>query len=862
MSTYLERQKELLAGRSSTVKTRQQALVDAPTTSSLPDNEFESFKTSFIDQRRKFIDSQTLLPTKTPTYTEIQTKRQQLATPTATAPTTFGLNTNKDMASRLMGMEPIKKEAAKRDFFTALGVGTEKTQPLGKQPDGLIQSVKEGGAIGFLYGTTLQSGEQRRAERYEKLVGQGIEPERAYTIAEAWSAGRPLPTDTTPEEKSSMKWFTATENAFIALELANFAFVGKPINAALKTLKRGAQNELFRDVALAADATVARKIITTKYPQLAGTEGVNDLITLAQKVGSNDSWREVVAQTKTGRELLEGKVGGSPVVPDTTAQQIFYDKGVPVLRGGAKSNANEIVSTRDEVSKVLRGEVEEARLSNLDVLQSEIKAGALPFKQTAEDMVPVFSPRNTGRLWIGQQVTLDRTLAEGLASTAKDVRELSLKADDLVRLSDGTFVYAPKAQVSKGLTPSLQGVIKTQRANVAKIEADRVAKEVAARKAEASAVAREQDAVTNAARSARIQSQATREAALRAMTEAPKQAIAKVAELRVAKTEAIEKLNATVRTANATLRSAQTKVDTLVRKIKDAPTVDVKKGYQEKLNAARKILDEAKASMPNKVDLEKQKLTIRTEYGTKIKATNAEARQAVKEAKTVSEGGVTTSKSTKVTTKSVTETDKTIATIVQTLKPAKGNKNALEPLQGGVTTTASAFAKRIKEEASDMLARVGGDISAIPEHHAVLTNEAQMAKAFEYVSVNPEQAYLDFINANFKGETSRAAVYNVLTKTDFLKNDAVRMENVIRTFFKEGTRLAQELQARQIVGHLDYATIVGRLLNMSDTIAKKRGINLGKETETLIQKFGDTLDQIPANSKSAITKAVDEITCK
>lgn len=582
MSTREERQKQLLGDGMSTREIRGRNLLsselEAPQTRS-------DVVSRLLESRRARI-AETPKPAfqkrETPTYVQMrQGAIERAQTRAGTLPeipkVTFGLP-DKQISSTVLSFNEPQLQQAKRDLVGTVLFGTGSDKPLGKSSDGIVDYAKEKGVIGFLYGTTLKSKDERTAERYEKLVGQGIEPERAYQIAEAWAGSGVVPTDLSDKERKSMRNFTIFENTFIALELADLLLVGKPVNTALKGLTRGTQRQLFADVAKAVDATEARNIILAKYPTLAGTEGLDELISLARQASENDSWSKIISDTKTGKELLNQKQSTARVT-STEAQRVFYENGIPIVRGGevpattvmrggkeVPSVTADAMALRTEIRNVLAGESEAMRLSNLDVLADEIKAGALPFKATPDTPVRMFVDDAATTLRAGDRLATSKEVMKELVEGGK-VRMMEVMPDDLVRLADGTFTYAPKKEIGKGVQGTLRALRGSQRTKVASIEKAQefttLRKQLAREtdKFDQEVARQERQAAAKAKRAERL---AQAKAVLRDKEAVSKKLIDETVSTREAR---ISEVRANAKAANSAVREAQKTLRTLVTNI-------------------------------------------------------------------------------------------------------------------------------------------------------------------------------------------------------------------------------------------------------------------------------------------------------
>jgi hypothetical protein len=851
-----EERSKLLLGDTNNRTARGQALLASDIPSAGVD---EDFTKSLLERRKeRLIATNTTQLVKKPTFKETQSKflqtgKERKGIAEVSTPVTFSIpKPNKEVSNTFFSARPDEKVQAKRDLLSTFLFGKGSDKPLGQEATGIIDSAKEAGVVGFLYSNILKSNEQRQAERYEKLVGSGVEPERAYQIATAWARNGALPTDVTKEESSAMKWHTTFENAFIALELADLLFVGKPINTGLKALSRGAQHQLFVDIARSANAKVAREIITSKYPQLANTEGVNELIDLAFKTSETDNWRKVLADTKTGKTLLSGEKGIEAIIPTTQAQKIVYKNGVPILQATPTSSVDELVAFRDEVREVLRGAKEESRLSNADILADEIKAGSLPFKQASDGTVEVFATRNIARLRNGERVSLSEELAtDALGGIA---RKFTANVDDLVRFEDGTFAYAPKRFINESAEPTLRAIRKEKQEAVRVTEQTRRDEAIKLAKAEERAAKEESEAVVRKAKKdAEAKSLQEAEVA-RVAKEVEENSIKYKAQTRANTKERLVELKARFDAPNIAIRNTTKEIVKLTDSIKKADG-EMKARLEKKLETAREALAKAEGEKMSAVEYETKKERIRVEAKKEIAKVNAEVRKVAKSVPKIKE---------KAEIKEVSTADTIVKVYKESEKVVSANAKTqgISPVKSEGEKVKNLFTKKITDEVSEIAKREGVELQDLPLEHRVASNPAQVEKAFDIVSNDPELAYRKFISDGFDDETTKAAIFNVLTKGDFFKGDRSKMDNIIRAFYKQGTRIAQEMQARTMIGALDYTNIVAKLIRKSDEVLKSKGVKMDKEIEKISDALGTGFDTLKVASKSDIVEIITEKTCK
>lgn len=852
----------------------------------------------------------------TPSFTDQRSQQLAGARRAAGAPETlapkvqFGLGSpDRTIAQKVLSLPRPKVEEAKRDFLGSFLAGSG----IKPQKD-TFGDTKAAGTLGFLYGTVLKSDEQRYAERYDKLVGQGVEPDRAFKIASNWESGV-LPLDVTADESRSMKWFTAVENTFIALELADLLLIGKPVNAAVKGLARGQQVEFFARVAEAPSAAAARKIVTAEFPDIAGTEGVEELIAIARQTGERSSWRELLRNTATARSITEEGVGSTPVRTATDAQRIFYQDGIPVLRGAEDTGAKELVGLRDEIRSVLRGGREESRLSKPDILGSEIDAGSLPFKATPDDAVEVFfrADRAGG---VGTRVSLSRELAETLGEGS--TKSFKANVDDLVRLDDGTFVYAPKKQLSANLEPQITQIRAAQRQRVkeaedARVEAIRMNRQIEIEQAKAEA------AVKAKAR----QEQARAVAKAKEVLESNKSLTTeRISSIRSNAQKEITAIREKTKAASKETTAARQSVDKLVTQVgkKSGEIAKKRAQYRRKLDAVknrsrmtgaereklraslRKERDKVIAEIEKKYtklgkDLERartklraaeEKLSALPDKDATIAAIKADSTQAVEDLTTASktelaeaqriidEGGEL-GEAAKVELKkpAVVRVGEEVAERIDasevyttefTGSLFDAATGAIKPIDSEGKKAISKISSRILKEGEDALRRSGltaKQAHLLPQEYRVATNKEQIEKAVERVYRNPEKAYQDYMNipAGSLEDTSNAALALALRQHDYVRSNLSRARLVEQRFASEGTRIAQEMQARVMLGSQEKGAILSRLFAKTDTLLKSRVKNVDAEIAKLKKELGEEWENLATASKDDVVDYINTNLC-
>lgn len=376
----------------------------------------------------------------------------------------------------------------------------------------LLKQIKGEGIVGVLFNNLLMPPEEKVTRDYESLVRSGVDKATADKLA-SWRHGfADADYKPTALQLDTLRDASLERGIWSMLELLDAVTLGRVsgVTGVIRSGLLGAEKTaLSKTLAEATSRTQMRDALIERYPQLKGTQELERIIDLGQKIHSNpiafDS--EISASARAGRQVLQAEA-----IADTAAQQALYRTGTPALRTVA-GTAEDALVARQGITAALRGEREALRLSQPDVLASEIKSGSIPLKTTADDTIEVFSiGRRTG---IGEQVTPVKELATDGA------RSFKVAVDDLVRLDDGTFTYIPKKQLSNDLTPSIKAIRDT-----------RIQREVAEREARQKL---EREAKIKAAKQARKvaeEARVARETAEKAEKERVEQVVKQAADIK------------------------------------------------------------------------------------------------------------------------------------------------------------------------------------------------------------------------------------------------------------------------------------------------------------------------------------------
>jgi len=323
--------------------------------------------------------------------------------------------------------------------------------------------------------------------------------------------------------------------------------------------------------------------------------------------------------------------------------------GVPLVK-----TADEAIEVTESLlrqqNQALRGELENMRLSNAKVLADTIKESKLTGEVTPESVIKVFTIGNR-QFKAGTRVSLDRELARGFASNAP--RQVQVIVQDLVRLEDGTFAYAPKALVDTG-TDAISTLRKTTREQIItrqkeiqkrvkeqealeqqkrladQQEASRLAKEEeasitrnATRKAEAEKVIKDSP-VTVAKRKADIDVELAKDLArIRSIKDSAKTEVrTAIAKLRTT-TQAVKTAEAKLKTVQKALANA---------KKKGGATVKI----NQALTKAKQVLKTAKADA-RKAQSVVKKAQSKVPTNTKVEVAKVQASASLRKAQVVEE---------------------------------------------------------------------------------------------------------------------------------------------------------------------------------------------------------------------------------
>ena len=796
-------------------------------------------------------------------------------------------------------------------------------ESIGKEKGYFTETLPERGIIGFFTGDLLKSDHETAAQLYEVFINNGMDANEAFKKSnEAVLQGKAI--GLSPEQQNAyMQWDkwekigTVIDTVFLGLDILS-AGGSQVVKAGLKQGTRSAMAEALKVAAEKGSRAEVRNVLIKQYPKVKGTEELEKMIDVVENTPDDFSWLKVRNEFRNSKVFkdLANTTDTTAVDKITEAQKVFYQNGIPVVKTVA-GNADSAYDARQSIRSVLRGEKEAQRLTDLSVFSSEVKAGSLPSDITLADSVEVYRIGGSGRrMKVGDQVTLSKELAgEGADSFKVPLR-------DLVRLEDGTFTNVPSELIGKDLSPSIKAVRDVvTREKVAKREADDALRaemeQIARKQAEKQA---EEEMLKKAAKE-----EADKVAQIEKLTKAKeivdsvkglkKTSISKLNNSVEAAAKAIQtnenKITKLVKDRadliKASTQKAGLTAGRFIQKFEKFMTVTEKNKLRagksltaierariqkrlrdsfdteiESLKATKNTLQEnwrkAGADLANTKSLLKQ-----ADEAKKILNESAEAVKMEKKAK-VQEKTESVAKTAEATARQsvdefsnlikenysvVREESKAVESIVSPL--------SAKPLKSNGEEIVNKMAKLIDKETDEAYRALGveGGLDSVRKGtakldaktlekidfvHKVASNEQQLKSALLRVVKDPEKAYFDFINSNAMDD-SMAALYSALIKSDFIRADVNRLNNIVRHFDRFGTRTAQEQQARQMIGRLDYPNLISKMMRKGDDMMKKRGIDVAAEVAKIEKALGDEFDKLVAVSRTEVLEKLNKLTC-
>lgn len=736
----------------------------------------------------------------------------------------------------------------------------------------LAQQFLAEGAYGVLFGNLLMPPEDKVTRDYADLVTTGVDKSTANKLA-SWRHGfGEIDFEPTAMQMDTMRDASLERGIWSLLEAADVVTLGRATGATEAIVKRtvGLDKYAFANSLKGASTrSEMRDLLIERYPQLKGTQELERIIDLGESVHKNpiafDS--EISKSAKSGKEALK-----QSVIADTEAQKASFRIGTPELKTIA-GDVDTVVDVRKSITSVLRGESEVTRLSQPDVLASEIRAGSVPKNITPESTVEVFRIGGSGnRAKIGDQVTLSKELAGENADT------FIVPVKDLVRLEDGTFARVPVESVGKDLTPSIKAVrdtvtrekvIAREQAEKTRIEMERVAREKAQERAKQETIELERKA-----EAIRIENEAklvkAREVVESAKT-ITKGGVTKLKNEAVKTGRAIEanekKITKLVQNRTALLRASTAKAGLtagrFVQKFGDYMTVaektKLKSGKSLTTIERARIQKRLRDAMDKEIESLKQTKSELQDKWRKTGADVVKAKSIIKEVeeakKVLAEAGETklakeTKASKEVIGSKATKGVKTSEALTAKLKPI-----------GSGEETQSTLSQRLINKAKAINKDIPPDINT-PFYNKA-TNSEYIKNATEYLSKNGVDKSIDAI-MDMADEAVpsqiKPALYNAIldvVEKSGTPEQLQRMVSALSNISSEGTAAGQIVESLKA---LHRNNPVMRILDLQSTLRETVTRKLGKKAFTEAEE--DLAEQVAkAGTKEDAVKALEILTC-
>lgn len=740
-----------------------------------------------------------------------------------------------------------------------------------KLSDFIIPEVRKG------FNQSFGKAEQGTASDIYTEMIPAFGKNRAYDIAQAYqngvdALGYPVGVTLSEAEKSQFDGWKQKHWALLTLDATDILGVGIALKAGASFISRTGLRRVVSTAAKQSNIKDIHAEILKQLPDLKGTQELEDVTEII--IAGREQNPDKLAQIVQKRVANTTRTPQAPFA--TEAQRIVYENGIPVVR---KTTPDDLISRRATTLDALKGKSEALRLSNADVLQAEIRAGALPFKTTADDTIEVFRVAPRGRrIKAGEEVSFSEDFAKQLSEGAKPAK-IEVNVSDLVRLPDGTYTFAPErlikeAPILKYPTNISKQVVK----DAVQKEADTVAEKLAKQKAE---------------------QKSTREAAKKAERE-----LMKPVEEAKAKIKKLEEkpVQIKIKTQANVVKEVKRRVKELadVKKTTTKQIADVDK----KLRAAKQeaSLEHIKKMKKAKTKLQKQKEKIRyqnqlAKLTEKSKAEKAglkvSEKQALSEVSTKSKGRVATIKKEgsaslkaaqkelrgsngevqaifKKASETVTKTEPKIVTETVTKTITRSSKKeSLKPVGEGVIRESNLYAStqaRVRQIRKDLGETIN---SKEYEFYRQASNKDQLAKAATFIEENGVESTIKILETAFR--TGGDAVPGVLNNSlmlalepELLKAGMSKYaEQLLRLSSRMTTRFGQEIQILSVLDRNNPLRVLQRLQNnldslVGDTAIGDLTINVGART-----KAEKVLNEIVAkiDIKGGVNTAIDDIIC-
>ena len=338
-----------------------------------------------------------------------------------------------------------------------------------------------------MVGATLFKSDSRKdKERYRAVLSMGDDPQRALQASEAWENGDNF--NYTFDERQALLSHDASE---LAWNVFNTAFLVTDVmtlgaTAGARMAVRGALKEATKEAVGLTGRDAIRNVLIKRVPEMKGTQQLETAVEIIErsktiaKLKDTGEYKDLSKLLRTKKSNLQQPIAQSSVV---------YQNGIPIIRRANSTVVGDALSVRSEIKNALMGSLEDFRLSNKEILSADIKAGVLPSGTKLDGTVDVYLMGGR-RVKNGSQVTPNATIAGDGAKLVK------VPTENLVKLSDGTFVNVDKRVVGKDLSAPITQIRQTLRQDVLKKEMQtqvkQSAKELARKNAREEKIALEQ----------------------------------------------------------------------------------------------------------------------------------------------------------------------------------------------------------------------------------------------------------------------------------------------------------------------------------------------------------------------------------
>lgn len=301
--------------------------------------------------------------------------------------------------------------------------------------------------------------EDRKAHPYATLIGEAAPSLITFrpspsTLKQAFNLSKRALTDT-----KSLSSHVKTLQGKTELDALINVGVGAGVDVSLETYQQAREGDIN-----------ALRIIGAAV--LGGT--ISDPNRIGVKLGFKPSGDAVIEEYD--------KFGSK-----TPAAKVVTHGDIPVI----DRSTDGIVIQRRELSAILRGEAEANRFTEPRILQAERIAGTIDKDVTPDSDLNVYRlDGRSGAMRVGERVTANPHIADVFGGRINP--EATVKAGDLVRTSQGDYVYIPKSAIAEQpklppVTAAVEPAIRTE----VKAKERSIIKETKAKEAEAKRLAEE-----------------------------------------------------------------------------------------------------------------------------------------------------------------------------------------------------------------------------------------------------------------------------------------------------------------------------------------------------------------------------------